>query len=49
MVNGAIRFNKNIWIGIALDEENGDNEVTLELDYPDGEKRVITGVITWED
>lgn len=49
MVNGAIRFNKNVWVSIALDEDNGDNEVVLVLYHPDHGKMVLTGVITWED
>lgn len=50
MVNGAIRFNRDAWIFIELDPENGDNEVKLEV-YNEGTQSVwnLTGVITWED
>ena len=50
MVNGAIRFNKDVWFFITLDESNGDNEVKLEV-YDEGTQSlwVLTGVITWED
>ena len=49
MVNGAIRFNKDVWVSIALDPDNGDNLVTFEVNTPDHGKMVLTGVITWED
>ena len=50
MVNGAIRFNKDIWFSIALDEENADNEVKLEIYNEDTDRIwVLTGVIAWED
>ena len=49
MVNGAIRFNKDVYVAITLDEENGDNEVTLILQHPDYGKMVLTGSVAWED
>ena len=49
MVNGALRFNRDAWVFIEIDLDNGDNEVVLELYHPDHGKMVLTGVITWED
>ena len=49
MCNGGMRFYPGLWVGFALDEDNGDMTVEIHLKNDEGVATVVTGAVVWDE